>query len=282
VYVLGAIMHHFSKETLLNLKYLSGNEKRHFVWDCADDFRLFGEVGWNPIRCACTKHILADDPRTIPWPWPVDPLTDHEVLAGMPDGFEFDTSFWGWRTPLGLDLTVRACAAAKDMGPKRLKVLEHQNKFFFGWKTEEEADYRPLREGFIKSLYNSRLSLVPRSIDGVIRYRLYEQMSMGRGLPIHLCDNVVMPWQSKIDWDTIIPKLNVEWPGDFDHTGLSCPEAEVDSLGHLLVEWLAEHDDADIRKRAAYGLEMYNQWLHRDRWDELFGIVAKERLEGKL
>jgi len=269
VFVLGPIMHHFSEEVLLNLKYLSGNEGRHFVWDLADDFRLFGEVGWNAIRCACTKHILADDPRTIPWPWPVEPWPRshvEEVVGTDPnENYKYDVSFWGWRSPL--NFTERACESLSRGDADRLRRLIHVNSGFFGHKCESDPDYLELRHGFVASLWLSRLALVPASIDGVVRYRLYEQMSMGRGLPVHICDNCVLPWPSKINWDECV---------------VSIPEAEVDNTGDLLVEWLLEHDDADIRRRAEYGQLMFNTWLHRDKWDELFGIVARERLEGKL
>jgi hypothetical protein len=108
---------------------------------------------------------------------------------------------------------------------------------------------------------------VPASIDGVVRYRLYEQMSMGRGLPVHICDNAVLPWADRIDWDICT---------------VSVPEAKVDNVGLLLVEWLAQHSDAEIRERARYGQAMFETWLHRDKWNELFGIAVRERLEGKI
>lgn len=281
VWALQPIMHHFSKEKLLNLKYLPGREERHVVWDCADNFRTFG-VPWIAIRCATTKHILKKDPTTIAWPWPVEPfprLHVEAVLGYEPqEAYRHDVSFWGWRTPLSL--TDRACESIG--GFLRLRSLIWLNTFFFGHKTEADPDYGSLREGFVKSLWESRLALVPASIDGVIRYRLLEQVGMGRGLPVHICDNVVMPWAHKIEWDMIVPKLNVEWPEGFDHTGLSLPEAMVDQTGSLLVEWLAEHSDDYIKEAAWYGQEMYNTWLHRDKWDELFGIAVRERLEGRM
>lgn len=267
LYCLPSIMHHFSKEVLLNLKYLSGNEERHIVWDLADDFRTFG-VPWIAIRCACTKMMLEADPTTIAWPWPVEPLPFSRVqqlashAAILESEFEYDVSFWGWRTPL--DRTDRAC---KSIDRIKLKSLIRLNDFFFGYKKETDNDYQNLRCGFVTSLWQSRLALVPASIDGVIRYRLLEQMSMGRGLPVHICDNAVLPWQSEINWDLC---------------HISIPETNVDNVGALLVEWLAEHGDEEIRMRAKYAQEMFNEWLHRDKWDALFARAVTMRLEGKI
>jgi hypothetical protein len=293
VFCLPAIMHHFPKQVLLDLKYLPGNERRHFLWDCADNFRTFDGIPWNAIRCCTTKRILKEDPTTIAWPWPVEPLPRRrveEILAGqhtMHDKFGFDVSFWGWNTPL--ELTGKACDSISHLPPvarAKIKALIHRNKFFFGYRTKADDDYEELHSGFVASLWESRTVLVPASIDGVIRYRLLEQVSMGRGLPVHICDNVVMPWADRIEWDLIVPKLNVDWEAakgkHFDHTGLSCPEAMVDQVGPLLVEWLREHSDAEILERAKYGQAMFNAWLHRDRWNELFGIAIRERMAGKI
>ena len=65
--------------------------------------------------------------------------------------------------------------------------------------------------------------------------------------------------ENKINWDLCC---------------ISIPEAEVDNVGPLLAEWLADHDEDYIREAAWYGQEMFDQWLHRDKWDELFGIAV--------
>ena len=268
LYCLPTIMHHLSKEVLLNLKYLAGNEEKHIVWDLADDFRTFG-VPWIAIRCACTKMMLEADPTTIAWPWPVEPLPRQridEILEGvyaLTDPFGFDVVFWGWNTPLAL--TYQACASVARTFGSRAHI--RRNEFFFGYKSESDPDYKENRQGFVAGLWEGRLALVPTSIDGVVRYRLYEQMSMGRGLPVHICDNAVMPWASQIGWEDIM---------------ITIPEAEVDNTGPLLAEWLGGQPDEVIRGKAQYAQGVFDEWLHRDRWDLLFARAVTMRLEGKI
>jgi len=264
VWALGPIMHHFPKETLLNLKYLPGHEEQHVVWDLADDFRTFG-MPWIAIRCACTKHILKADPTTIPWPWPVQPATEtafyKEARPGWHTNFIYDVVFNGWRSPLSF--TEDACESVERTSLRHLLV---RNEGFWGHMEEGEKRERMYR-AFIANLYYGRLALVPTSIDGVVRYRLYEQMSLGRGLPVHLCDNVCYPWDTKIDWSACV---------------VTIAEADAKNTGDLLVKWLQNTGDKEIRERAGYAKKMFDKWLHRDRWDELFGIAVRERLAGKL
>lgn len=279
VWALQPIMYHFSAEVLGNLKYLPGREERHIVWDCADDFRTFG-IPWIAIRCAAGRPMIEADPTTIPWPWPVEDLGRGRRLE-PPEGFTYDVGFQGWLTPLGE--TGMACDSILATSQLTSRIV--RNNFFFGYVTPEDPNYQPMRESFIDTIYKSRLSLVVRSIaSGVVRYRAYEAMSMGRPF-ISIGDNVVFPWQSEIDWACIIPLLD---PGiTYETVGnyklfVSLKEADTALVGGLLVEWLRNHDDKDILDIGRYARRMYRKWLHRDKWDSLFAQAVTLRLEGRI
>ena len=89
---------------------------------------------------------------------------------------------------------------------------------------------------------------------------------MGR-IPVHFCDRCVLPFADRIDYDVC---------------SIHIPESESAHAGEIVADWLAKHDDNEIRERGAYGREMWKKWLDSNKWSELFSIVVKERLNDHL
>lgn len=253
VFILPCLIRCLSKEKLLNLKYLKGDENKHVFWNCAEDVKLWYELPSLFIRCDATKEIRSYDKNTIAWPWPVEDLyRPHEP-------FEYDVCFQGWEsTPL----TGTVVESVRRSG---LKAHLQVHNYFFGYHYSD-PNYKHLIESYRDTLSKSRLSLVPRSIpEGVIRYRFWESLSMGR-VPVMFADGAVLPWKDKIDY------------------GKCCiliPEKHATNSGEIIKEWLRTHSDSEIAEMGKYGREMWETWLAPKRWNELFGIATDEFLHIK-
>lgn len=243
---------HSVKDRLQNLPYLAGNESRHVVWNCADDYNdLLGMGPVLALRCDATKAIVGHEPRTRAWPWPVD-----DLWAPF-EGFEYDVVFQGWASTPLTNVAVDSVRAQENLH-SHLETYP----FFYGYHYHDPA-YAHYRVSFIDTLRRSRLSLVPRSIPaGVIRYRFYEAMSAGR-VPVHFNDGRVLPWADKIDYSLC---------------SIHLPESDAANAGPILAEWLAHHHDDDIRAMGAYGRAMWQRWLAPDDWDERFAEAVTQYL----
>ncbi len=253
---------HLTNEQIRALPYLAGNESRHALFCISDQpTRTLGFPGIF-FRADANTGILAKDPTTIPWPWPVQDLGEWSHPPRL--GFQYDVVFVGWNsTPL----TQIVCDAVREHG--RLKTFIQLNNEFYGtWETRREtAKLTHYRDLFMRTLHDSRLSLCARSIAaGVVRYRFYEAMSMGR-VPVHFNDNAALPFPSQIDWD---------------HCSIRIPEAQAGEAGLILRAWLDTHSDAEILERGAYGRRMWEEYLDGSKWDSRFGWCVAERLAGRI
>jgi len=229
--------------------YNAETEIRHAFWNVGDNQPAWFKSKALFIRCDATRQMLADAPNTIGWPWPV------ESLYRPHEGFEYDAVFQGWNST---DLTHRAVESVRCSG---LKAHLVENDFFWGYH-DTEPEYAHYRASFLDTLSKARLSIVPRSIPGTVRYRFWEAMSMGR-VPVQLCDDCVMPWPDQVNYAAC---------------SISVLESDVDQLGDILKVWLAKLTDDDIVAMGRYGHAAYENWLHRDRWSILFTQAVRDHL----
>jgi hypothetical protein len=251
VFIVPAIMQWVGKEALLNLPYLKGNERRHVMFNLGEWMGVSLGIPAIMIRCDTTKRLLTQDPTAVAWPWPVEDLG-----AWIDRPFETDVVFRGW---VSTPLTDTVCDSV--LNTPSLKSHIYRSNRFYGYIEPEEQ--KVLHQSFLETLAASRLSLCARSIpEGVVRYRLYESLSMGR-VPVHFCDGCVMPFADRIDWDFCT---------------LTIPEADAPAAGDIIADWLGENTDEKIRERGAYGRAMWDRWLNSAKWDQLFAEVTKERL----
>jgi len=257
VFVVPPIMMFVGRDNLLNLPYLKGNETRHVMFNVADWIDIGLGIPAIMFRCDTTQHLLEIDPTVVAWPWPVEDLGDW-----MDRSFEYDVVFQGW---VSTPLTDVVCDSV--VNTKGLNSYIKRHNFFYGYQDESKPETQELRRTFLETLAASRLSLVPRSIPaGIVRYRFYEAMSMGR-IPVHFCDRCVLPFVDRIDYD--VCSIHIQ-------------ESESAHAGEIIADWLAKHDDDEIRERGAYGREMWKKWFDSNKWSELFSIVVKERLSDYL
>ncbi len=261
VFVVPCDIRYLTNAQILGLPYMQGNERRHAMMMISEKPERYIGMPAIIFRADANKGIMAHDPTTVPWPWPVKDLKKY---VGLPEsGFKRDVCFVGWNsTPL----TEQVCRAVQEFDG--LKSFIQLNGEFYGtWETNNDIDkleyYRTL---FLNMMCESRLSLCARSIaSGVVRYRFYEALSMGR-IPVHFNDNAALPFTDRIDWDKC---------------SLHFPESCASNTGRLLRTWLGQHDDAEIVERGLYGREMWERWLNGKDWDRLFGEVVKEKLVGE-
>lgn len=254
VFVLQPSLNNFSRDQVYNLPHLKGNESRHVFWNLSENMGRYWNLPALIIRADATADILAHDPTTFAWPWPVE-----DLYRPQPQDFDYDVCFQGWAaTPL-------TTLAALSVQNTKLKAHLSVHRFFFGYHDTDPA-YAHLRKSFIDTLSRSRLSLVPCSIpSGVVRYRFYEAMSMGR-VPVHLCDGRALPFADRID---------------YERCSIHIPESEVEFVGHIISDWLNNHGDDEIRAMGEYGRAAWDRWLNPAKWDSLFAEVAQEWSNGK-
>jgi len=240
-------------ESLRKLPHLKGNERRHCGLSIAEWYNTSIGIPGMWFRCDTTRWIKEQDPTTISWPWPV------EDLGGWSDHpFERDVVFVGWSSTMLTDVACESVIAHDG-----ISSLIKRKDTFYGYQPpgKEKLDAHSF---FLDTLAGSRVSVCARSVpNGVIRYRYWEGMSIGR-IVAHICDNCVYPLSDRIDYDAFTIQI---------------PEADTDKTGEIIADWLSRHDDNDIRERGVYARKMYDKWLHRDKWDSLFGILVSERLE---
>lgn len=265
VYIVPCDIRHLTNERIWQLPYLKGNENRHALFCISDQPLRILRLPAIIFRADCNASLQKAEPTTIPWPWPVNPKRDIDRFAHEPrEGFKYDVCFVGWNsTPL----TQRACESVQRSGVLS-NFVELNNEFYGTWETRQETGklehYRNL---FLDVMHNSRLSLCARSIAvGVVRYRFYEAMAMGR-VVVHINDGECLPFSNKIDWDKC--RIRV-------------PESQVGNVGPFLRKWLDDHTDRDLLERGLYAKAMWQTWLDGSKWDDLFGYCVTERLAGHL
>jgi hypothetical protein len=265
VFIVPCDIKHLTNAQIHALPYLAGHEARHALFCIHDQpSRVLG-LPAIIFRADANAGILAGDPTTIPWPWPVNPKGDIDAyIPLLRDGFTYDVTFVGWNsTPL----TEKACEAVAAH-PNLSTFIKLNSEFYGTWESRNDVEkVVNFRNLFLARMQESRLSLCARSIAaGVVRYRFYEAMAMAR-IPVHLNDHAALPFAKEIDWDKC---------------AIHVDEGSVENLGRILRGWLDEHSDREILERGTYGRAMWGKWLDGRKWDDLFGYCAMERLAGRM
>lgn len=240
------------------LPYIKGNESRHLFFDMIEKWPSLGVGRCIYIRAATRQSYLQKEPSAVSWSWPVE---DYKDRMELPEGgFKYDISFVGWRTPR--EDTEKACHSVKRLSSCSSFIRVHRD--FYGYrdpKTDPEAVRRRIE--FLDVQQVSRLLLCPQSVYGVFRYRFFEALSAGR-IPVHIGYDYVLPFADRIPWNDI---------AFFIHT------KDASRAGELCMEWLKGKSDDDLIEMGKLGREMYDKWLHRDRWPEHMTIVVGEKLK---
>lgn len=261
-FVLPCDIRHVTDRQIRALRYLSPEtERRHVFYSNAEyPRRAFPLADAIVFR---TDHNLglarSGNSKVMTWAWAVDDLAAYVPLPE--GGFEFDCHFQGWRsTPLVdtvCESVVRAGLAAH--------VQVHD--FFYGTlESAQDPRLAELRRTFLESMQRSRLVLVPRSKpEGVVRWRFYEALSMGR-VPVHFCDECVLPFEDRVDWSTCTIRIR---------------EGDAARTGSMLKEWLRTHEDEEIIAMGAHGRAIWETWLAPAVWEDVWGQVVRERVRSR-
>ena len=244
-----------SEGQIRSLPYLKGNQRRHVFFDLGSDsnpkcYRDFPDIPAIFLRAVCSKSMLAQNPTTVAWPWPVDDLQDYVKLPA--GGFKYDVVFQGQR---------RERALLESVQRANLDVHLRQVSGFYG-TMPYGAPKAKLRREFLETMASARLSLCYRTFSGIVRYRFYEAMSMGR-VPVLFCDDCVLPHSDRID---------------YGRCSLQLREHDASKAGNLLANWLKQHSDEEIAEMGQYGRAMWERWLKRENWDKVTEVIVKERL----
>lgn len=250
-------MDSFSNEQLKALPYLKGNERRHVFFSLREDPDRVVGIPAIIFRADFNKRLLdAGDTTTMTTPWG---SPDYGELKPIPEGFTYDVVFQGWDS--GKGLTVRACESVLRT---RLKARINITPAFYGVIERDDPETaRVLVSEFVEGLHQSRLSLGPQSLRGVIRYRFYEAMAMGR-VPVLIGDDCIPAFGHKIDYSRCSVRI---------------AEADVDRTGEILCDWLDNHKDDEVIAMGEYGYAMWKRWLEDDRWETTWAELVAERLE---
>ena len=255
-YVLPPDISHLTNDQLRSLPYLKGNETKHVFFSiCENPTRVVG-IPAIIFRCDFNKHLLAQGDFGMVWGWGSD---DHYSMYPIQEGFKYDVVFQGQES--GLGLTTRAIDSVTKAGLNcKIKVVP----MFYGTyesRGDKETTTR-LKAEYLEGLHQSRLSLCPMSVEGVVRYRFYEALSMGR-VPVLIGDACLLPLADRIN---------------YDNCSIRIAEKDVDKTGEILKEWLAGHPDNEILQMGLYGYNSFKRWIEDDRWEITWGELVKERL----
>lgn len=254
VFVVRQRLNSLAQEWIQSLPYLKGGQaKRHVFFDLADNFKHYDLSGAISFRAACTNALRERDPNIIPWPWPTEDFGQYIPLPM--GGFQHDVVFQG---QVG-GFTATVLKSVEDT--PGLNSYIHRLRCFFGYYKDPE-EIASLRASYPRSMQGGRLALAPYHLRGVVRYRVYEAMSMAR-VSVHLCDGCVLPWANKIDWSSCLVQI---------------PESNAENTGPILERWLRAHSDKEIVEMGRYAREVWEKWLWRGRYGEVMGMLIRERL----
>ncbi len=254
IFVVRPRLSHMPRERIYELPYLKGNEGRHVFFDLADYYETYPEFDALFIRAATTKQMLKVNPTAIAWPWPTEDFGKH--MPTPAGGWQYDVSFMGQANDIAKD-------AMRSIGTAGLSTWFQVNSTFWPHICDADPEAgKDLRTIFLNNMQAGRLSLCPMTLDGVIRYRFYEAMSMAR-VNVLLCDNCVLPLRDKIDYSRCV---------------ITIPQALASEAGDMLKAWLDSHSDEEIWQMGLYARQMWITWLWRGRWAEVVDQIVREKL----
>lgn len=251
-----------TEEEIRDLPYLKGNEKRHIFWDLGSDsdpncYRVFPDIPSIYFNACTTKDLLEKGPHMIAWPWPVEDFGDY---ASVPEsGFRYDVVFQG-QAPNELN---RVTLRSVEKNPKLESYIKPVEQFWPYIRQFDPERAESLRSSYLHTMRVGRLHLCPTSVPkGIIRYRLYEGMSMAR-VGVLLGDGCVLPHEDKIHWADCIIRIR---------------EEDAQYTGDILMEWLSGPAHRDIIEMGRYARRMWKRWCKRENWENVFEAIVRERL----
>lgn len=252
VFVIPPIIRHVN---WAQVPYLLTNETRHVCFNLAEDMLLDTPPGVLAFRCDCTKSILKRNPSTVSWPWPCQDVLE-EVGSPVIEE-QLDITFHGWVSSPICETAVHSIEKAG-----LTHNIRRDNRF---WGISVPLDERPnLRDGFLRAMKNSLLTLSVRSVpDGVIRYRFYESMAMGRPI-VHVNDGAVYPLADRIDYARFVIRI---------------PERDAKTTGDVVKDYLEMHSMMDILQAGEYARSMWLRWLDSRKWPETMTEIVREKLD---
>jgi hypothetical protein len=241
---------------LRSLPYLKGNECRHVFFSiCENPERTVG-IPAIIFRTDFNKYLLSlGDSTTIAWAWG---SADYYRPV---EQFRYDVCFQGQDGSAGL--TRPACKSVQESS--LLSKIVINEKFYGNYEVYEPEKAIRLKEEYLDSLFESRLSLCPCSFSNkVVRYRFYEAMAAGR-VPVLIGDNCILALEDRID---------------YSKCSIRIAETDVNETGAILKDWLSKHSDEEIIEMGNYGHGMWLDWLNDDDWDYNWSRIVKEKLNG--
>lgn len=251
VFVVPPILKHL--DTWDIVPFLEGNETKHVCLNIFENMTKNTPLGVLAFRCECTKKLLKRNPSTIAWPWPVKDIRD-EVIEDST--LPCDISFYGWKSS---DLCE---FALQSIERSSLTYNIKRGEKFWGYIPVEERP--PLRRGFVDAMKNSRLILSVRSHqEGVVRYRFWEAMAMGRVI-IHVNDGCVYSLADRIDYERFVVRV---------------PQSETAQVGEIAEEYLSTHTPLEIHESGQYARRMWERWLDSRRWPEIMTEIVREKIK---
>lgn len=251
VFVVRQRLSQLTDEQLLALPHRTPqNIGHHVFFDLADNFYLYPIEGAIQFRGCADMEMVAAQPSIIPIAWPTEDfghLTDFD--------WEYDVVFQGQHNVLA-DRAMDSCV---NVGLKcNFVPLE---EFWPHIRNKDHDRGMKLWDSFRENIRTGRLSLCPRTLErGVIRYRLYEAMSMKR-VSVFICDTCIGPFPDRIDWDMCIIKI---W------------ENQVDDTGPIIRDWLAKYSEQELIARGNYAREAWETYLDRRQYGKVIAEKVKE------
>lgn len=253
------------KSQITALPFYKGDARhRHVFFSLGPDMhpkiaRDFSKFPGIFVRAVVNQTMLKADPDIVVWPWPTDDLG--KFMHMPPGGFKYDAVYQGhWKAYPG-DPTKSVLDALRK-APLNLHIVDVP-QFWPTIRDREPARGAQLRKSFCEGIQASRLAICPNSnINGGMRYRFYEALSMGR---VNFCtgDKYVLPLKSKINWEDCLIYL---------------PESTIPRMGQIMADWLKAHTDSQIMKMGLEARATWQKWLWRGRWGEVLGGIVRERL----
>lgn len=233
--------------------YMRGNEARHVFFDISENGTIYRKQCIF-IRCNLKRSMLARDPNSISWSWPVE---DYAECIGVPlGGFLYDVSFHGW---LSCDLRSKASQSCLDHPGLKCDIARYVDFTGNIYSTEEGIRRRA---EFRRSMRESRLALCPESIPGDFPYRFFEAMSAAR-VPVMVGSGYILPFDQEIPYSKFILEI--------DH-------ADVRHTGRIIREFLDKHNDEELIHMGKLARHYWEKFLDRDKWPRTMAYAVTQKL----
>ncbi len=234
------------------IPYISHYPDRHVFFDLSEHFTVYSYQSPIFIRAALTQQILARDPNSIAWPWPVDDFSD---ILCQPHQMSHRLSFHGWASSLARKVAAKSCLEV--MG-QHADIQLYPS--FYGYQSPEQQSHH--RQLYKESMQRSQLCLSVESIPGVIPYRFYEAMSAGR-VQLYVGANYTLPFADEIPYDNFVLKVNTD---------------DADQAGIVARDWIRNAATRSIVEKGLEARHYWEKYLHRDKWVDLITYAVQKKI----